>query len=182
MELGTWVPWLAPDPPNACSHPVVQIVRVCGLAAAVREVCVFGGGSAALKRAQQVGPHPFARLALFPSGARLIERDMSVQGFHCFAHAMPSAVLLLPLLLTQHLNHLLVPGAGLLQTTGSSAACHHSRRPSRPRPSPQSSMRGTSTGCASMGVRCRRWQSRWGRAGAVFPPSPSFLRVPFFPA
>ncbi|GAB4816271.1 hypothetical protein N2152v2_003317 [Parachlorella kessleri] len=57
----------------------VEIIRACGLAAAVREACAFSSGNPALSRARQVGAHPFARLALFPSDAVLQKRAPPLQ-------------------------------------------------------------------------------------------------------
>jgi hypothetical protein len=51
----------------------VEIIRACGLAAAVREASVAAadassGQASSLSRAATVGPHAFARLALFTEG------------------------------------------------------------------------------------------------------------------
>lgn len=48
----------------------VEIIRACGLGAAVREAAAAAGGGAgtSLGHAAVVGPHAFVRLALFPDG------------------------------------------------------------------------------------------------------------------
>lgn len=68
----------APRPPQQPPQPSVpaklsvEIVRACGLVAAVREAAAAAAGSAgeagSLGRASAVGPHAFARLALFADG------------------------------------------------------------------------------------------------------------------
>jgi hypothetical protein len=64
-----------PAEPSVPATLSVEIIRACGLAAAVREASAAAGAAAAssghassLSRAAAVGPHAFARLALFTEG------------------------------------------------------------------------------------------------------------------
>ncbi|KAK9816569.1 hypothetical protein WJX72_002083 [[Myrmecia] bisecta] len=64
-------------PPRALPAPIdavicVEVVRACGLLAAVNEASVWlGGGAGLLGRAKQAGPHSFVQISLFPSDEQL---------------------------------------------------------------------------------------------------------------
>ncbi|KAF8057294.1 hypothetical protein HT031_006102 [Scenedesmus sp. PABB004] len=63
-----WQSGAAAAPPSA--ELSVQIIRACGLQAAVKDAeRGLGGASGLLGRAAQLGPHPFATLRLFPGGS-----------------------------------------------------------------------------------------------------------------
>ncbi|PRW60425.1 hypothetical protein C2E21_0846 [Chlorella sorokiniana] len=55
----------------------VEIIRACGLGAAVREAAAASGGGAgtSLGRAAVVGPHAFVRLALFPEADAALQAE-----------------------------------------------------------------------------------------------------------
>ncbi|KAL0042381.1 hypothetical protein WJX77_010775 [Trebouxia sp. C0004] len=59
-------------PPPVDAVMCVQIIRACGLLAAVNEASIWlGGGSSLLGRAKQLGPHSFVHLSLFPGNEQL---------------------------------------------------------------------------------------------------------------